>query len=155
MCAERGLTMSDSIADEILNPGTETDLFRTGIDRECRDVARRIYREAVKRNDGPRSLPRASAYFAAVATLRRLAMRLHRSYKAACDREQSDSELRRERKTEARVLQLCHELGVSVRFNGDPRGGPVQILCSKENANGWGGDCILIPFADAKEYDRK
>jgi hypothetical protein len=134
---------------------TEMDLFRSGLDKECRDVARRIYREAVKRNDGPRSLPRASAYFAAVATLRRLAMRLHRSYENACNREQSERELRRERRTEARVLQLCHELGVSVRFNGDPRGGPVQIPCSKEEANGWGGDCILVPFADAREYDRK
>ena len=123
-----------------------------GFDHECADVSRRIQAQATANGTHP-SITRL-AVFDAVRLLSRYATRLHRSYEAACNREQSPAELRVETDTEARVLALCHRLGVSVRFNGDPRGAPVQIPCAKENANGFAGDVIVIPYGSHAEYER-
>lgn len=123
----------------------------SGIEREYYDVARRIQAEAARRGANP-SIVKAFAVRQAVRLLRTYATRLHRSYENACNREQFPSELARETDTEARVMALCHRLGVTVRFNGDPRGAPIQIPCARENANGFSGDCIVVPYGPKRDY---
>lgn len=131
--------------------------------REIAHVALLLQREASFRETGQQGDSKLSAgeraseadgaSLAAVRKLRRLAMRLHRSYENACNREQTARELRRERDDEARALYLCYRaFGIVARFNGDPRGAPLQIPASRANANSWGGDAIVIPYLPAREY---
>lgn len=124
------------------------ELTLTGFDAEVYDVARRIKREA-ERNQARGTLPNVRR---AVRQLHRLATVLHQLYEVQCNREMRASEYSIERRTEARILELCHMLGVRASFNGDPRGSPVRIPCAKENANGWGGEEIVIPYGPARDY---
>lgn len=124
----------------------------TGIEREYHDVARRIQAEALRRVGTPEESGTRKDVIDCVRDLHRVATRLHRSYENACNREQSYDEKLGERKREGEVMALCHRLGVPVRFCSDPRGAPIQIPCARENANGFAGDCIVIPFGPARDY---
>lgn len=116
--------------------------------------AEKLIAEATKRLGSNYPVSRRDEYRATARTLRRLAMRLHRSYEIACNREQTAHELRTERRTEARILFLCHDLGLAApTFNGDPRGAPVKIPVAHVAADDWGGEKLLIvPFCEAAEY---
>ena len=120
----------------------------TGLEREIQDVAWRIQAEATRQEaKGTRK-----DVIECARLLRTYGTRLHRLNEHACNRELTSQEERIERDTEARVLAICHQLGVTVRFNGDPRGAPIQIPCARENANGFSGDCIVTPFGPARDY---
>jgi hypothetical protein len=121
-----------------------------GIEAEVIKVANAIEAEAEYR--GAEGTTGTNTTRQLVRTMSRLATRLHRAYEQACNGEQKIADIRRERDTEARIIAMCHRMGVTVRFNGDPRGAPVQIPCAKENANGFGGECIVIPYGPARDY---
>jgi hypothetical protein len=126
---------------------------KSPLQKELIDVTRRILEQA-KHNEhkwflGQRDPTKA---LRAVKTLRIYAIKLHRLYEIACNRELSWYQSLLERKTEAKALSLAHLLGVSLTFNADPRGAPLQIKCDKQFANSFCGECILIPWLPSKEY---
>lgn len=133
-----------------VNEVTEPKETITGLAAEVVNVADRIMREAADR--GATGVQRRTQTILMVRKLHRLATRLHHFYETACNREMTPGEERLERATEARVLMLCHLMGVRVEFQSDPRGAPIQIPSSRSNANYASGCHIAIPFGPARDY---
>lgn len=138
----------NAVADDIVVTVESLD----PLEREIRSTADRIATQA--KINGVEHI-RPGATLATVRTLRRLGIRLARLYLiGANDRELTPIESRTERAIEGRAMMLGHMIGVTIRLNGDPRGCPLEIPCAKSLANGWGGDCIVIPTAPKREYRR-
>jgi hypothetical protein len=76
----------------------------------------------------------------ATVELLRLADRLHRYAEAACNYQLTPAQEKRVEHLEARVQAICcDELGIGVKFNGDPRGYAVKLLLPSGDYNTWGG----------------
>lgn len=84
-----------------------------------------------------------SAVAAHVYELKRLAGPMRRIYERACDYPTTPREAARLERLQSEARKLCKVLGVSVRFNSDPRGQAIRLTWgdpSKQPSNNWGGD---------------
>ena len=81
-----------------------------------------------------------------------IARKLHKAYERACSERETTDDVAEVKRLEGRAIGVCHALGLRVRFNGDPRGAPIQIHASPANANGLGGDAIIVPFLHSSFY---
>lgn len=57
--------------------------------------------------------------------------RIYAEHEARCEK--------REAQIEKRIMELCTQFGVAVRFGGDPRGYTVSIYLPSKNSNSLGG----------------
>lgn len=89
------------------------------------------------------------------ATLRLAAMRLHKSYENACNRDLTTREQQAQDADEARVRYLVSQLGLNnVEFNHDPRGAPVKIVVKQVHGDDFGEPIRLlcVPYLAASYY---
>ena len=86
-------------------------------------------------------LPSPLAVAAACEALIRQAHALDRLNEVECNRGLTPGETARQERLEKRVREIAADLGLSVKFNSDPRGASVRLLlpCTKRY-NTWGGE---------------
>jgi len=75
-----------------------------------------------------------------VAELMALAGRLNRYNETECTYGLTANQQKRVEGLEKRVQGICKELGIGVKFNGDPRGYAVKLLLPSKAYNTWGGE---------------
>jgi sugar phosphate isomerase/epimerase len=67
----------------------------------------------------------------------------------ACNLEMNDRQQarhdKREKQIEARVTQLCEELGAKPDFQGDPRGHTIKLVVPSGKTDDWGATGICVP----------
>ena len=71
--------------------------------------------------------------------LKHMANRLHRYAEAACNYGLTEQQEKRVASLEKRVAKLCQDMGLTVKFNGDPRGYAVKVQLPSGRYNTWGG----------------
>ncbi len=68
----------------------------------------------------------------------------YQDWRGNWDQKAADKDERKEERIMARVTALCESRGVTVTFNGDPRGGAIRLLLPAENgrkrSNSWDGE---------------
>ena len=65
---------------------------------------------------------------------------LHRLAEDACNYGLSPSQEKKEARIENKVTDLLSLYGITVKFNGDPRGGAIRMLLPDHSSNGWDGE---------------
>lgn len=74
-----------------------------------------------------------------VGELMMLAKRLNRYNETECNYGLTPAQETRVMNLEKRVRAICHALGITVIFNGDPRGYAVKLHFASGAYNTWGG----------------
>jgi hypothetical protein len=78
-----------------------------------------------------------------LAGIVRLLLRLAKTHlrwaETRCNREVNEAEERREERLEQRISELCADLGIRVKFGGDPRGFTVKLFLPSGRYNSFGG----------------
>ena len=76
--------------------------------------------------------------------LHRYETALHRISERQCSEEMSEAETarveRREAAAEKAVQKIAEAHGLTVRFNGDPRGGAIRLVLPSGKSNNWDGE---------------
>jgi len=65
---------------------------------------------------------------------------LHRLSEYSCNCGLSPAQERKEANIENKVTALLEMYGITVRFNGDPRGGAIRMILPDHTSNGWDGE---------------
>lgn len=68
-----------------------------------------------------------------------MARSIHRLAEAACNRELTKAEQKRDSRLEKSVSEILAGYGLVAKFNGDPRGYAVNIHFPDGSYNTWGG----------------
>ena len=98
--------------------------------------------------------PKPANVVDACVSLRRIAIKLHRSYETACNREQRPSELREETRLEARAKAIVASFGPGFKLTiqGDPRGAPMIIGLPSGYSDDFGGRGLVVPYLGITYY---
>lgn len=74
-----------------------------------------------------------------VVNLFSIADRLHKYAETACNFSLTDRQEKRVDALEKRAIAHAAALGVTLKFNGDPRGYAVKVMLPNGDYNTWGG----------------
>lgn len=77
--------------------------------------------------------------FSTMAEIVRLAKRHHTIQEHHCNSEVSPRVLKLEENIEKRMKKMAEELGLKIRFDGDPWGFIVKLFAPNKASNTWGG----------------
>lgn len=82
--------------------------------------------------------------YAIMYLLHRHETTLNRLYTDDCNYGLDEKQKRKVESTEKRVKSLADELGLPVKFNGDPRGAAIMFYLPSKQYNNWDGESWRI-----------